>query len=241
MRLLNEKYGIVEEDFLSAELELVPAFKACDIGLDRSMIGAYGHDDRVCAYPAFMAELDADKPFKTTVTVLTDKEETGSNGNTGLHSSYVKYFIHDLAAMQGGNGELAVANSECLSADVNAALDPTFSDVMERRNAAMLNYGAVVTKYTGARGKSGTNDASAEFVGKVRLVLNAAGVKWQTGEMGKVDAGGGGTVAMFVANLGADVVDLGVPVLSMHAPFEVVAKYDVYMVYRAAKAFYESK
>ncbi len=241
MRLLNEKYGIVEEDFLSAELELVPAFKACDIGLDRSMIGAYGHDDRVCAYPAFMAELDADKPFKTTVTVLTDKEETGSNGNTGLHSSYVKYFIHDLAAMQGGNGELAVANSECLSADVNAALDPTFSDVMERRNAAMLNYGAVVTKYTGARGKSGTNDASAEFVGKVRLTLNAAGVKWQTGEMGKVDAGGGGTVAMFVANLGADVVDLGVPVLSMHAPFEVVAKYDVYMVYRAAKAFYESK
>lgn len=241
LRLLNEKYGIVEEDFLSAELEVVPAFRACDVGFDRSLIGSYGHDDRVCAYPAMMAELAVKQPRKTTVTVLTDKEETGSEGNTGLESAYLKYFIHDLARMQGGtDGTHALANSECLSADVNAGFDPTFPDVMDKRNASFLNCGAVVTKYTGARGKGGTSDASAEFVGKVRKIFNDAGVIWQTGELGKVDLGGGGTVAKYIANLGVDVVDLGVPVLAMHAPFEIVAKLDVYMCYRAVDAFYRA-
>ncbi len=240
LKILNEKYGIIEEDFLSAELEVVPAFKATDVGFDRSLIGAYGHDDRVCSYPALRAEFDAVMPKKTTVTILTDKEETGSDGNTGLNSAYLKYFVHDLARMQSkADGTHALANSECLSADVNAGFDPTFSDVMERRNASFLNYGAVITKYTGSRGKGGTSDASAEFVGRVRKILDSANVKWQTGELGKVDMGGGGTVAKYIANLGVDVVDLGVPVLSMHAPFELVAKLDVYMAYKAFKAFYE--
>ncbi len=241
LKLLNDKYGIVEEDFLSAELEIVPAFKTKDIGFDRSLIGAYGHDDRVCAYPSVMAQFAVTNPTQTTVTVLADKEEIGSDGNTGLNSSYLKYFIHRLAEMQGGNGEIALSNSKCLSADVNAAYDPTFSDVFERRNACFINSGACITKYTGARGKSGSSDASAEFMGYVRNLLNDAGVIWQTGELGKVDAGGGGTVAMYIANLGVDVVDLGVPVLAMHAPFEIVSKMDVYMCYRAVKAFYEAK
>jgi aspartyl aminopeptidase len=241
LKILNEKYGMVEEDFLSAELEIVPAFKAVDVGLDRSMIGSYGHDDRVCAYPSMMAQFAVESPEYTTVTVLTDKEEIGSDGNTGLNSSYLKYFVHNLANMQGGNGEIALSNSKCLSADVNSCFDPTFSDVFERKNASFLNCGACVTKYTGARGKSGSSDASAEYVGYVRRLLNDAGVVWQTGELGKVDAGGGGTVAMYIANLGVDVVDLGVPVLSMHAPFELVSKMDVYMCYKAVKAFYEAK
>ncbi len=240
LNILNQKYGIVEEDFLSAEFEMVPAAKASDIGFDRSMIGAYGHDDRVCAYPAVMASFDVEAPNHTTVTVLADKEEIGSDGNTGLNSSYLKYFVHQIAEMQGGNGEIALSNSECLSADVNAAFDPTFSDVFEKKNAAFINCGACITKYTGARGKSGSSDASAEFVGKIRSILNNANVVWQTGELGKVDAGGGGTVAMYIANLGVDVVDLGVPVLSMHSPFEVVSKLDVYMCYKAIKAFYEN-
>ncbi len=241
LKMLNEKYGIVEEDFLSAELEIVPAFKTKDIGFDRSLIGAYGHDDRVCAYPSVMAQFAVKNPEQTTVTVLADKEEIGSDGNTGLNSSYLKYFVHRLAEMQGGNGEIALSNSKCLSADVNAAFDPTFSDVFERKNACFINGGACITKYTGARGKSGSSDASAEFMGYVRSFLNADGVIWQTGELGKVDAGGGGTVAMYIANLGVDVVDLGVPVLAMHAPFEIVSKMDVYMCYRAVKAFYEAK
>lgn len=241
MKLLNEKYGLVEEDFLSAELEIVPAYKSTDIGFDRSMIGSYGHDDRVCAYPSMMAALDVTNPEVTTVTVLTDKEEIGSDGNTGLNSSYLKYFIHHIAKMQGGDVCTALENSECLSADVNAAFDPTFSDVFEKRNASVLNGGACITKYTGSRGKSGSSDASAEFMGRVRTFLNKDKVIWQTGELGKVDAGGGGTVAMFIANLGVDVVDLGVPVLSMHSPFEVVAKMDVYMCYRAVKSFFEAE
>ena len=240
LKILNEKYGMVEEDFLSAEFELVPATKAADIGFDRSMIGSYGHDDRVCAYPAMIAAFDVESPNYTTVTILTDKEEIGSDGNTGLNSAYLKYFVHRIAEMQGGNGEIALSNSECLSADVNAAFDPTFSDVFERKNSTFINSGACVTKYTGARGKSGSSDASAEFVGKIRSILNNANVIWQTGELGKVDAGGGGTVAMYIANLGVDVVDLGVPVLSMHSPFEVVSKMDVYMCYKAIKAFYEA-
>lgn len=240
LSLLHEKYGVTEEDFISAELELVPAFPVCDIGFDRSMIGGYGHDDRVCAYPGFEALFDVAAPEHTAVMVLADKEEIGSDGNTGLNSAFLRYFIADLAEAEGMEGRHVLSMSECLSADVNACFDPTFPSVHDRNNAAYLNHGVVVTKYTGARGKSGTSDAHAEFVGKVRRILNNAHVCWQTGEMGKVDEGGGGTVAMYVANLNVDVVDLGVPVLSMHAPFEVVSKADVYSTYEACKAFFES-
>lgn len=238
LKLLNEKYGVTEADFLSAELEAVPAFKACDIGLDRGLIGSYGHDDRVCAYPALTAVFTVENPAYTVLSVLTDKEETGSDGNTGLNSSYMADFITDLADSQGVSGRLCMMNSQCLSADVNAAFDPTFSDVLERRNAAYLNKGIVITKYTGARGKSGTSDASAEFMGSVRRLLDKHGVVWQIGELGKVDLGGGGTVAKYVAAHNIDVIDAGVPVLSMHAPFEVVSKIDVYMAHRAFEVFF---
>ncbi len=241
MNILFEKYGITESDFLSAELEAVPAFKATDIGFDRSMIGSYGHDDRVCAYPAAEAIFNIENPDYTAVTVLTDKEEIGSDGNTGLNSSYFKYFVADLANMQGVNYHTVLSNTQCLSADVNAAFDPTFADVSEKRNASYVNKGVVITKYTGSRGKAGTSDASAEYMGKIRSMLDGENIVWQSGELGKVDAGGGGTVAMYLAALDIDVVDLGVPVLSMHAPFEVVAKLDVYMAYRAFKAFFEEK
>ncbi|MBQ6714244.1 MAG: aminopeptidase [Clostridia bacterium] len=237
LKILNEKYGILEEDFLSAELEMVPAHKASDVGFDRSLIGAYGQDDRVCAYPALTAILEIDVPEKTAIAILADKEEIGSDGNTGLNSDFLMHVVGDMCHTQGGDVTVALRNSKCLSADVNAATDPTFQDVMERRNASFVNYGAVITKYTGARGKSGTSDASAEFVAEVRAMLDNAGIIWQTGELGKVDAGGGGTVAMYIANLGADVVDLGVPVLSMHAPFETTSKLDVYMCYRAMYEF----
>lgn len=237
LSILFEKYGITESDFISAELEAVPAFKARDIGFDRSMIGSYGHDDRVCAYTAFAATLDCENPKHTVVTVLTDKEETGSDGNTGLCSSYLEYFIADLAEDLGSNGRTVLSASQCLSADVNAAFDPTFPEVMERNNCAYINKGVCVTKFTGARGKSGTSDASAEFVGRVRNLLDSNNVIWQTGELGKVDMGGGGTVAAYIANLDVDTIDVGVPVLSMHAPFEIVSKIDVYSAYRAFSVF----
>ncbi len=239
MKLLNEKYGIIEEDFLSAELEVVPAFKAVDIGFDRSMIGSYGHDDRVCAYPSVIAAFDAKTPKYTSVTVITDKEETGSDGVTGMQSAYLKHFIADLARTQGLEGRDVIRASECLSADVNAGFDPIYPSVHDAMNAAYLNKGIVVTKYTGSRGKSGTSDANAEYMSKIRSLFDGANVAWQTGELGKVDEGGGGTVAKYVANLGVEVVDVGVPVLSMHAPFEVVAKLDVYMAYKGFKAFLE--
>ena len=240
MNLLNEKYGIVESDFLSAELEAVPAFPAKEVGFDRSLIGAYGHDDRVCSYPAFAAALEVTTPVHTTVTILTDKEETGSDGNTGLCSSYLKYFLMDLAECFGANGRHVMSASQCLSADVNAGFDPTFPEVLEKNNCAYLNHGVCVTKFTGARGKSGTSDASAEFVGTIRRLLDGADVIWQTGELGKVDMGGGGTVAAYIANLDIDTIDVGVPVLSMHAPYELVAKTDVWSAYRAFKVFMES-
>ncbi len=240
LNMLNEKYGMTETDFLSAELELVPAFPVCDIGFDRSLIGGYGHDDRVCAYPSAMAAFDCKAPDYTAVTVLTDKEETGSDGNTGLNSSYLKYFIEDLARMSGVEGRDVMRKSECLSADVNAAFDPTFPSVLEKRNASFANKGIVMTKYTGSRGKGGTSDASAEFVGRIRRIFDEANVIWQIGELGKVDEGGGGTVAKYIANLDIDVVDVGVPVLSMHSPFEVVSKLDVYMSYKGFKAFFEA-
>ena len=239
LNLLYEKYGLTEADFLSAELEMVPAFKASDIGFDRSMIGSYGHDDRVCAYPAAEAAFSADKPAYTVLSVLTDKEETGSDGNTGLNSDYLFNFIFRLAEANGFTGYDVLSKSECLSADVNAAFDPTFGDVFEKRNASFINRGVVITKYTGARGKSGTSDASAEYMSKIRTMLDKNNVVWQIGELGKVDAGGGGTVAKYVANRDIDVVDLGVPVLSMHAPFEVVSKLDVYMAYLAFDAFFK--
>lgn len=241
IRLLNEKYGIIEADFLSADLCLVPAGKARDVGLDRSMVGAYGHDDRVCAYTSIMASLEVTAPEYTWVNILADKEETGSNGNTGLQSRFLEYFVEDLAKPYGMDGRNVLAKSQCLSADVTNAFDPTFPDVAEKRNTCYLGYGASIMKYTGARGKSGTSEASAEFMGKVRRMLDDNNVIWQTGELGKVDHGGGGTVAQYIAKLGVDVVDVGVPVLSMHSPFEVVSKCDVYSVYRAFIAFISEK
>lgn len=239
LNILYEKYGIVERDFLSAELELVPAFTVDDIGFDRSLIGGYGHDDRVCAYPAMQAAFDIDQaPEYTAVTVLTDKEETGSDGNTGLNSSYLKYFIEDLARLEGCEGRDVFSNSKCLSADVNAAYDPTWSVQFEKNNASYINQGVVVTKFTGARGKSGTSDASAEYVSFVKNLMESNGVLWQSGELGKVDGGGGGTVAMYIANLDVDVIDVGVPVLSMHSPYEIVSKIDTYMAYKAFLTFF---
>ncbi len=238
MSILNEKYGITEDDFISAELEAVPQFKARDLGFDRSMVAAYGQDDRVCAYTALEAILKCKEPEHTCMTVLTDKEETGSDGNTGLNSSYLPYFIDDLARVYGLVGHNVISASECLSADVNAAVDPTFPDVTETRNASKLNYGVVATKFTGSRGKSGTSDASAEFVGRVRRLFDENEVIWQTGELGKVDMGGGGTVAQYIADLDMDVIDVGVPVLSMHAPLEVTSKIDIYMAYKAFSVFF---
>ena len=240
LQLLNERYGVTEADFMRAEIELVPAQKASDVGLDRSMIGAYGQDDRVCAYTALMAEIDTVMPEYTTVTILTDKEEIGSAGNTGLNSDYVLHYIEDLAEPVHGDMRKILRNSVCLSSDVNAAYDPTFAQVYEERNACFLNKGCVLTKYTGARGKSGSNDASAELMAKVIAMMEQAGVYWQIGELGAVDQGGGSTIAKYVAQMDVDVVDLGVPILSMHSPFEISAKLDVYNTYKAFCAFYKS-
>ena len=237
MRLLNEKYGIKEDDFLSAELEVVPAFKARDIGFDRSLIGAYGHDDRVCAYPALRAIIDAADSKHTLMCILADKEEIGSEGNTGMQCELMLDLINEIAAAMGGNPAVVRANSKCLSADVSAAYDPNFADVFEKRNTPLLSAGVVLTKFTGARGKSGTNDASAEFIGWLRGVMENAGVVWQAGELGKVDCGGGGTVAKFISKHNITTVDLGVPVIAMHAPYEVIAKVDLYEAYRAFVAF----
>lgn len=241
MRLLNEKYGIVEADLISAEIEFVPAFKATDIGFDRSLIGAYGHDDRVCAYPALEAILACKNPVQTVVTVLADKEEVGSDGNTGLNSEFMRYFIADLAEAEGEVPRHVLSKSACISADVTAAYDPHYASAYEAQNSCYINGGLGIAKYTGSRGKGGTNDANAEFVGRIRRTFDDADVLWQIGELGKVDQGGGGTVAKFIANLNVDVIDVGVPVLSMHAPFEVVSKLDVYMAYKGFKAFFEEK
>ena len=242
MKLLNDKYGITEDDFNSAELEAVPAGKACDIGLDKSMIGAYGHDDRVCGYAALKALLDLDKtPAKTSVCVLADKEEIGSDGVTGMQSAAFDTFMEDLCDAQGVPLRACFEKSFCLSADVTAAYDPDFAEVYEKRNSAFLNYGIGLCKYTGARGKSGASDADAETVGYVRRIFDKAGVVWQIAELGKVDAGGGGTVAMYMANRNITTIDAGVPVLSMHAPFETVAKLDCYETYKGVKAVYESQ
>ncbi len=243
LSILNEKYGICEEDFLSAELQIVPSANAKDVGLDRSLIGSYGHDDRVCAYPALMSILTTEACDKTAICMLSDKEEVGSMGNTGAKSDFLKLLLLELMDKTGeGATELnllrALDKSYCLSADVNAAFDPIFPAPYEKRNCAMINYGVAISKYTGARGKSGSSDASAELMSKVRTLFNENEVLWHVAELGKVDAGGGGTIAQYVANLGVETVDCGVPVLSMHAPFEVVSKLDVYMAYKAFHTFF---
>ena len=237
MQLLHDQYGICEEDLTSAELEFVPAFRAVDIGLDRSMIGAYGHDDRVCAYPALQALLHVKTPQRTAVAVLADKEEIGSEGATGMQCAIFTDLIDALAASFGVTSAEVRAASKCLSADVNAGYDPNFKDVCEPLNSTFLSCGAGLTKFTGSRGKGGSNDASAEFVGEVRKLFNDNGVVWQTGELGKVDVGGGGTVAKFIAKMNIDTVDIGVPVISMHSPYEVISKADLYEAYRAFRAF----
>lgn len=234
---LYEKYGVTEEDFLSAELSLVPAYKARNIGFDGALIGAYGHDDRVCSYPALTALLDCQSNERTAMVILADKEEVGSMGLSGMQSDALVDILDEIAIALGKNPKVVRHHSKCLSADVNAAYDPNFADVYEKRNSALLSCGAVISKYTGARGKSGTSDASAEFVGFVRRLFDENGVIWQSAELGKVDAGGGGTVAMFIANHNIETVDLGVPVISMHAPYEVVSKADVYSTYKACAAF----
>lgn len=241
MKLLNEKYGITEDDFTSAELEAVPAGKSVDIGLDRSLIGAYGHDDRVCGYAALAAILELSHPKKTAVCMLADKEEIGSMGVTGMQSAAFDTFVHDLCESQGVLLRECYENSFCLSADVTAAYDPNFADVFEKKNSARVNHGMGLCKYTGARGKSGASDACAETVAYVRRLLDEAGVIWQISELGKVDAGGGGTVAMYMANRNIATLDAGVPVLSMHAPFEVVSKLDCYMTYKGCKAVFEAE
>lgn len=239
MCLLNEKYGLTEEDFLSAELTMVPAGKARDVGFDRSLIAAYGHDDRVCAYAAFRPMLDLATPKKTAVCVLADKEEVGSNGISGMQSEYFEMFMGDLCDACGASIRRCFANSFCLSADVSNAFDPLYAETCDRTNNTFINYGTGIFKYTGSRGKGGSSDASAEVMGYVRRLFADNDVIWQTGELGKVDQGGGGTVACYMANRNIETVDAGVPVLCMHAPMELVSKLDTYMTFKGMKVFYE--
>ena len=239
LSILNEKYGITEEDFLSAELSAVPAAKARDVGLDRSLIGAYGHDDRVCAYPALTAIIDNADSAHTLMCILADKEEIGSEGISGMKCDVMEDIIDAICAARGANPAVVRSKSKCLSADVAAAYDPNFADVYEKRNSALLNHGVVLCKYTGSRGKSGTNDASAEYIGWLRGVMAKDNVIWQTSELGRVDAGGGGTVAMYIAKHNIETVDLGVPVIAMHAPYEIIAKTDLYEAAKAFGAFFK--
>ncbi len=241
MSILNDMYGITEEDFLSAELTAVPGFDVCEIGLDRSLIGGYAHDDRVCAYAELKAIFDVQEPEKTTVCILADKEETGSDGVSGMQSAAFDCFMEDLCESQGVKLRRCYENSFCLSADVCNAFDPLYPDVSEKRSDAKINYGMGICKFTGARGKAGTSDASAEVVAYVRRIFAENGVVWQMAELGKVDQGGGGTIAKFMANRNIDTIDAGVPVLSMHAPFEVVSKFDCYMTYKGVLTAYSQK
>ena len=246
LKYLFDRYGLVEEDFASAELEAVPAGRARDVGFDRSLIGAYGQDDRVCAYTALAAIQDLKKPSRTVVALFFDKEEIGSEGNSGARSRFMEDFIADLFEKQDSPVServlrKTIAASEALSADVNAALDPDYQEVHEKRNAARIGYGICITKFTGSGGKSGSSDASAEYVGRVRQIFNRAGIVWQTGELGRVDQGGGGTLAKFLAAYGMDIVDCGPALLSMHSPFELSSKADVYMTFKAFKAFFDDR
>ena len=244
--ILKDKYNIDEQDFISAELEIVPSFHACTIGLDCSMVGSYGQDDRVCAYTSLMAICEQDNLNRTAICFLADKEETGSDGNTGMQSRFFENFIAELIyKCKNEYNDMMIrktlSNSMCLSSDVTNALDPTFKSVSEEKNSAHLGSGVTMTKYTGARGKSSTSDANAEYVAKIRSIFNEANVCWQFGELGKVDAGGGGTVAKYIANLDVDTIDVGVPLFSMHAPFEIASKADIYSAYMGYAAFYKSK
>jgi len=245
LNILNERYGIEEEDFISAELELVPAFSAKDVGIDRGLLGSYGHDDRVCAYTSLKALLEAEQPEYTSIVFLADKEEIGSEGNTGAKSNFIIDFIADLIDFSGHNSSeklrKILRKSKILSADVNAAINPLFSEVYEKQNAPKIGCGVTVTKFTGARGKGGANDANAEFVAEIRALFNKNDINWQIGEIGKVDEGGGGTIAKFMAEYGPDVIDCGPPVHGMHSPFEVVSKGDVYSAYLAYKVFFENR
>ena len=241
MSILNDNYGITEEDFLSAELTAVPAYDVCEIGFDRSLIGGYAHDDRVCAYAELKAIFDVVAPEKTCVCILADKEETGSDGVTGMQSRAFDSFMEDLCDAQGVKLRHCYENSFCISADVCNAYDPLYPEVSEKRSDSKINYGMGICKFTGARGKSGTSDASAEVVAYLRKIFADNGVIWQMAELGKVDQGGGGTIAKFMANRNIDTIDAGVPVLSMHAPFEVVSKLDCYMTYKGVLAAYSAK
>lgn len=245
LKLLNERYGICEKDFISAEIEAVPAFKAKNLGLDESFVGAYGQDDRVCAFTTIKAVFDVKAPKKTAIALLVDKEEIGSAGNTGMLSAFFEMTLAEMIEKIKGSCPVTklnktIRNSACMSSDVSAAVDPNYEGEFEKKNATFAGYGMALVKYTGARGKSGSSDANAEFVHKIGKLMDDNNVIWQTGELGKVDHGGGGTIAQYVANLNMDVIDCGVPVLSMHSPFEVTAKSDIYMAYKSYVTFYEN-
>lgn len=244
LKILNDKYGITEKDFVSSELELVPAFKARSLGFDRSMVAGYGQDDKICAYTSLRALLDTVTPTKTAVCIFADKEEIGSMGNTGMESHVFDTFISELLNKTNTNRpnllDKVFCNSKMLSADVDAGLDPIYASVSEKNNAAFLGMGVGLNKYTGARGKSGASDANAEFVAQIRNIFESNNIMYQVSELGKVDTGGGGTIAYILANKGVDVIDCGVPVLSMHAPYEVTSKFDVYEAYRAYAAFWKN-
>lgn len=246
LTLLNEKYGICEEDFISAEIEFVPAFKLKDTGFDRSFIAGWGQDDKVCAYTSLEAIFEIKKPKKTAVCLLVDKEEIGSMGVTGMRSRFFEDTIAEICLLINGEyNEITLkrclSSSKCLSADVCAMHDPNYPSVMEKNNAAHASHGVAIMKYTGSRGKSGASDASAEFVGEIRKLFNENGVLWQSTELGKIDLGGGGTISQYVANLNIDTLDCGVPLLSMHSPYEIASKVDIFSAYKAYKAFYEMK
>ena len=241
MSILEKSYGISEEDFASAELEIVPAGKARDLGLDRSMILAYGQDDRICAFTSVMAMLNVKNSSRSACCLLVDKEEIGSVGATGMHSRFFENMVAELIALTEGESDLkvrrALAGSKMLSSDVSAAYDPLFADVFEKRSAAFLTKGLAFNKFTGSRGKSGSNDANAEYLGEIRRMMEEAGVAYQFAELGKVDVGGGGTIAYIMANYGMDVIDSGVAVLNMHAPYEVSSKSDIYQAVNGYEAF----
>ncbi len=241
LNILYKKYNIIEEDLICADLELVPNIKSQDIGFDRSLIGGYAHDDRSCAYCSVEAIFNLNNiPDDTCVVLLTDKEEIGSDGNTGMKSYFLKYFVSDLANQNNLKSRHVLNNSKCLSADVNAAYDPTYANNFELQNSSFINRGVVITKYTGSSGKYSTSDASAEFTGEICSILDKNNILWQSSELGKVDNGGGGTIAKYIASYNMDVIDIGVPVLSMHAPYEIISKIDLYMTYKTIYSFFKS-
>lgn len=245
LNILHEKYGMVEEDFTSAEFEIVPAGKAKDVGIDRSMVGGYGQDDRACAFTALKAILSVENPNRTAVALFVDKEEIGSVGNTGMESVFFENMVSELIALSNKNySELtvkrALANSKVLSADTLAGFDPNYPEVLDKRNSPFIGKGITLVKYTGVRGKGGSNDANSEYLGEIRRLFNDNNIIWQMGELGKVDQGGGGTIAFILARYGMEVVDCGVPLLSVHAPFEIASKADIYMTYKGYKVFFEA-